>query len=261
MDPKRVDKWIKELDGERGGLLNTFRKYSRSRPILASLVLMASLGFGGIAIKKGAEKVEQVRLERVIEESAKNESLSQMPKHYTNKFQALDDAIVLRKAWQMIDNPYFINKYTADFIEAKRDYEHLSEKDRHYCDLLERSIGLMMTEARKLPSAEYSKSRERALTTLKKSFVEQFECAQDGHGLLKGISPKAYEGVKCGAYHYEIGLETNGPYVFESAVWASLYDYETQAERVGQLNTIRQQVVHDNPSGHAQGPRTGGRVL
>ena len=94
---------------------------------------------------------------------------------------------------------------------------------------------------------------------LKKDFEARFKCAQNGHGLLKGISPKAFGGVQCGALQYEVGLEVNSPYVFESRVLSDSYRYETQAEREQYLSRIRQQVVQDNPAGHAQTPRTGGR--
>ena len=237
------------------GLLDTLRKRSR---LLAGLGLVtAVLGFGGIAAKKGAEKIASVRIERIMERAAQNESLSRMPKKYTDKFQALDDVIVLRKAWQMLSNPYSIDRYAEEFVNAQQNYAHLSDKKQHDYDLLKRAIGLAIAEGKKLPSQEYSESRKKALSDLKERFDSQLKLAQDGHGLLKGVSRNVLGGIQCGSYQFQVGLEANS-FAFESSILSDVYKY-TPAEREGYLQKIRQQILKDNPAELTPNPRTGGR--
>ena len=236
---------------KKKGILSILRKHSR--PILAGLGMMTALGFGSGAVKRSAEKPEPAP----IEQSAQPDGLSQMPKSYTDKFQALDDEYVLETAWKMITNG--VDDVQYEMEQLMLSYESLSEYDQHMLDLDERALTLSLNELKQLPKKRYSSARQEALKKLQTRFEDQLVRVRSGHGLLQCV-PAAQGYAKWGNSTFSVGVmnRKKGSKLLSAQVLSKMYEIcvedkkgniderETIAKRDAYLKQVGREIMSDN---------------
>ena len=240
----------KELDGGKKGLLGTLRKHAI--PILASLGLLELFTLGGIENKKRAAGAEQTRIEQQI----KSERLSQFPKEYKKRGDALISALVLNQALGYVG-------MVQEEIEESIDYAKIDifralkerivmDREWHPSKITERAIALACTELKELNLSNRPVSDLKKVKDLQERMQDALLGARDGHGLIKrGTKWPMHWGTR--PYHSASGLE--------ASVYSNLeknYDPSDWPER---FREIDQELQRDNAPGHAQTPRTGGRGL